>query len=57
MAWIQVYFVISGVVRQWRTMSDDNLAVIVTYVCNLLLILSLLFIVIIEERKLKSTAS
>ena len=57
MAWIQVYFVISGVGRQWRTMSEDNLAVIVIYVCNLLLILSLLIIVIIEERRLKSTAS
>ena len=31
MAWIQAYFLVSGVGRQWRTMPEDNLAVILMY--------------------------
>ena len=54
MAWIQAYFLVSGVGRQWRTMSEDNLAVILMYAANLLLILLLLVTLIIEERRLKS---
>ena len=30
-AWIQAYFLVSGVGRQWRTIPDDNLAVILMY--------------------------
>ena len=37
-AWIQAYFLVSGVGRQWRTMPEDNLAVILMYAANLLLI-------------------
>ena len=55
MAWIQAYFLVSGVGRQWRTMPEDNLAVILMYAANLLLILLLLVTLIIEERRLKST--
>ena len=55
MAWIQAYFLVSGVGRQWRTMPEDNLAVILMYGANLLLILLLLVTLIIEERRHKST--
>ena len=53
-AWIQAYFLVSGVGRQWRTMPKDNLAVMLMYSANLLLILLLLVTLIIEERRLKS---
>jgi len=54
-AWIPAYFLVSGVGRQWRTMPEDSLAVILIYAANLLLILMLLVILISEERRLKST--
>ena len=54
-AWIQAYFLVSGVGRQWRAMPEDSLAVILIYAANLLLILMLLVILISEERRLKST--
>ena len=54
-AWIQAYFLVSGVGRQWRTMPEDSLAVILIYAANLSLILMLLVILISEERRLKST--
>ena len=53
-AWIQFYFLISGVSRQWRTMGEDNLVSILIYTATLLLILLLLVVLILEERKLKS---
>jgi hypothetical protein len=53
-AWIQTYFLVSGVGRQWRTMPEDNLAVMLMYSANGLLILLLLVTLIIEERRLKS---
>ena len=53
-AWIQVYFLVSGVGRQWRTMPEDNFAIILIYSANLLLILLLLVTLVIEERRLKS---
>ena len=56
-AWLQAYFLISGVVRQWRTLPEDHLTVILIYAANLLLILLLLVTLIIEERRLKSTLS
>ena len=55
-AWIQVYFIFSGVIRQWRTLPDDSLIVIGSYAANLLIILALLIIVILEERRLKRAA-
>ncbi len=57
MAWIQAYFLVSGVGRQWRAMPEDNLLAILLYAANLLLILLLLITLIIEERRLKSTLS
>ena len=56
-AWLQAYFLITGVVRQWRTLPEDHLTVILIYAANLLLILLLLVTLIIEERRLKSTLS
>ena len=55
MTWIQAYFLVSGIGRQWRTMPEDNLAVILMYAANLSLILLLLVTLIIEERRLKSS--
>ena len=55
-AWVQTYFIFSGVIRQWRTLPDDRLIVIGSYAANLLIILALLIIVILEERRLKKAA-
>lgn len=52
-AWLQTYFIFSGVIRQWRTLPDDRLFVIGVYSINLLVILGLLLILIFEERRLK----
>ena len=52
-AWVQTYFIFSGVIRQWRTLPDDRLFVIGAYSLNLLVILGLLLILIFEERRLK----
>ena len=35
MAWIQAYFLVSGVGGQWRTTPWDNLAVILMFAANL----------------------
>lgn len=53
MAWVQAYFIFSGVIRQWRALPDDRLFVIGVYSINLLVILGLLLILIFEERRLK----
>ena len=52
-AWVQTYFIFSGVIRQWRTLPDDRLFVMGAYSINLLVILGLLLILIFEERRLK----
>ena len=52
-AWVQTYFIFSGVIRQWRTLPDDRLFVMGAYSLNLLVILGLLLILIFEERRLK----
>jgi hypothetical protein len=51
-AWVQTYFIFSGVIRQWRTLPDDRLFVIGAYSLNLLVILGLILILIFEERRL-----
>ena len=51
-AWVQTYFIFSGVIRQWRTLRDDRLLVIGAYSLNLLVILGLMLILIFEERRL-----
>ena len=52
-AWLQTYFIFSGVIRQWRTLPDDRLLVIGAYSLNLLVILGLMLVLIFEERRLK----
>ena len=51
-AWIQAYFIFSGIIRQWRTLPDDRLLIIGSYSLNLLVILALILILILEERRL-----
>ena len=52
-AWVQTYFIFSGIIRQWRTLPDDRLMVIGSYSLNLLILLGLVLILIFEERRLK----
>lgn len=52
-AWVQTYFIFSGIIRQWRTLPDDRLMVIGSYSLNLLVLLGLMLILIFEERRLK----
>ena len=52
-AWVQTYFIFSGIIRQWRTLPDDRLIVIGSYSLNLLVLLGLILILIFEERRLK----
>lgn len=52
-AWVQIYFIFSGIIRQWRTLPDDRLFVIGVYSLNLLIILGLMLVLIFEERRLK----
>ena len=54
-AWVQLYFLVSGVGRQWRTMPSENLSPMIMYAANMLLILTLLIMLVVEERRLKST--
>lgn len=51
-AWIQAYFIFSGIIRQWRTLPDDRLLIIGSYSLNLLVLLALMLILILEERRL-----
>jgi len=53
LAWVQTYFIFSGIIRQWRTLPDDRLIVIGSYSLNLLVLLGLMLILIFEERRLK----
>ena len=54
-AWVQLYFLVSGVGRQWRTMPSENLSLMIMYAANMLLILTLLIMLVVDERRLKST--
>ena len=51
-AWVQTYFIFSGIIRQWRTLPDDRLFVIGAYSLNLLVLLGLMLVLIFEERRL-----
>lgn len=51
-AWIQAYLIFSGIIRQWRTLPDDRLLIIGSYSLNLLVLLALMLILILEERRL-----
>ena len=52
LAWVQTYFIFSGIIRQWRTLMDDRLFVIGAYSLNLLVLLGLMLVLIFEERRL-----
>ena len=35
-AWVQSYFLVSGAGRQWRTMPNENVSLMIIYAANLL---------------------
>ena len=53
-AWVQPYFLVSDVGRQWRTMPNENVSLMIICAANLLLILTLLTILVTGDRRLKS---
>ena len=53
-AWVQAYFVVTAMVRQWRTGADEALLPTIAMLSILLTIFSLLITLIIEERKRKT---
>ena len=52
-AWIQFYFLITGVIRHARTLPESSFDLLAAYAGNLIFILILLAILIIEESKLQ----
>ena len=52
-AWVQVYFVVTGIARHLRTLPDESVDVLIVYTCNLALIFILLLILIFEETRLQ----
>ena len=53
-AWVQAYFVVTAMVRQWRSGADEALLPTIAMLSILLTIFSLLITLIIEERKRKT---
>ena len=51
-AWVQVYFVVTGIARHLRTLPDESFSVLIAYTSNLALILILLLVLIFEETRL-----
>lgn len=52
-AWVQFYFVVTGITRHSRTLPEESIDVLIVYTCNLVLILILLLILIFEESRLQ----
>lgn len=52
-AWVQVYFVATGIARHLRTLPDESFSVLIAYTTNLALILTLLLVLIFEETRLQ----
>ena len=52
-AWVQVYFVVTGIVRHLRTLPDESFTVLIAYTSNLALLLILLLVLIFEETRLQ----
>ena len=52
-AWVQVYFVVTGIARHLRTLPDESFSVLIAYTTNLALILTLLLVLIFEETRLQ----
>ena len=52
-ACVQVYFVVTGIVRHLRTLPDESFSVLIAYTSNLALLLILLLVLIFEETRLQ----
>ena len=52
-AWVQVYFVVTGIARHLRTLPDESIGILIAYSANLAFILILLIILIFEETRLQ----
>ena len=52
-AWVQVYFVVTGIARHLRTLPEESVGVLIAYTSNLALILILLLVLIFEETRLQ----
>ena len=52
-AWVQAYFLVTGVMRHARTLPDNSFDLLLAYASNLMVILLLLLTLIVEETKLQ----
>ena len=55
-AWVQIYFVVTGIARHMRTLPDESFSVLIAYTSNLALIFILLLVLIFEETRLQKEA-
>ena len=52
-AWVQAYFLVTGIMRHARTLPDNSFDLLLAYASNLMVILLLLLTLIVEETKLQ----
>lgn len=52
-AWVQAYFLVTGIMRHARTLPDNSFDLLLAYASNLMVILVLLLTLIVEENKLQ----
>lgn len=52
-AWVQAYFLVTGIMRHARTLPDNSFDLLLAYASNLTVILVLLLTLIVEENKLQ----
>lgn len=52
-AWVQIYFVVTGIARHMRTLPDESFSVLIAYTSNLAIIFILLLVLIFEETRLQ----
>ena len=52
-AWVQAYFLVTGIMRHDRTLPDNSFDLLLAYASNLMVILLLLLTLIVEETKLQ----
>ena len=55
-AWVQIYFVVTGIARHMRTLPDESFSVLIAYTSNLAIIFILLLVLIFEETRLQKEA-
>ena len=55
-AWVQIYFVVTGIARHLRTLPDESFSVLIAYTSNLAIIFILLLVLIFEETRLQKEA-